>query len=68
VEEFDLRKLSPEVLDNCTLRSPPEIMPPRPVSMAVKRALRLPVVAVVRYPTMGKNNRPVWAYTMERIA
>lgn len=56
------------VLDKCTLRSPPEIMPPRPVVMGVKRALGLPVVGVVRYPTLGKNKRPVWAYTMERIA
>lgn len=63
-----LGRLSAEVLDKCTLRSMPEIMPPRLVVMGVKRALRLPVIGMVRYPTMSKNKHPVWAYTMERIA
>lgn len=64
----EVHYLPAPVQDACTLRSPPEIMPPRPVVMGVKRALRLPVIGVVRYPTLGKNKRPVWAYTMERIA
>lgn len=42
----------------------PEMMPPKPIVYAVKKALGLPVVALCRWP-VGQNK---WRYTWERIA
>lgn len=42
----------------------PQIMPPRATVIGVKRALRKPIHAMVRWP-VGKSD---WRYTVERIA
>lgn len=42
----------------------PQVMPPSPLAMAIKKILRVPVYAVVRYPI--EQNQ--WFYRMERIA
>jgi len=52
------------IVDELTAQRQPGIMPPRPLVTAVKRALGLPVIALVRWP-VGKKD---WRYTMERIA
>lgn len=40
-------------------------MLPRPVVIAVKKALGRPVFGLVRYPRMDRRQ---WLYSMERIA
>jgi hypothetical protein len=41
----------------------PQIMPPRAVVIAVKRALRIPVFGIVRIPSQGR-----YFYSVEQIA
>lgn len=42
-----------------------QVMPPRPLVIAVKKALGRPVFGLVRYPRMDRRQ---WHYQMERIA
>lgn len=42
----------------------PEAMPVKPLVYAIKRALRVPVVGIVRYPIPKST---AWAYRFERL-